>query len=92
MWHVVLKQHVLGSVSSMRMVWRVISVLLAHMCKFHHLLSTHARTHPHSYYLCRYQSNGDKLQLENIRLIEDLDIQKLNLRDINEFLTNELKV
>lgn len=40
----------------------------------------------------RYQANGDRLQLENIRLGEDLDIQRLNLRDINEFLTNELKV
>lgn len=39
----------------------------------------------------RYQANGDRLQLENIRLNEDLDTQKLNLRDINDFLTNELK-
>jgi len=41
--------------------------------------------------LGRYQANGDRLQLENIKLGEDLDIQRLNLRDINEFLTNELK-
>ncbi len=40
---------------------------------------------------CRYQEHGDNLQIENIKLTEDLETQKLNLRDINEFLTNELK-
>ena len=29
--------------------------------------------------------------MENAKLSEDLETQKLNLRDINEFLTNELK-
>jgi hypothetical protein len=39
----------------------------------------------------RYQEHGDQLQIENFKLSEDLETQKLNLRDINEFLTNELK-
>ena len=39
----------------------------------------------------RYQDNADKLQVDNIKLEEELETQKLNLRDINEFLTNELK-
>jgi hypothetical protein len=39
----------------------------------------------------RYQEFGDKLQVDNIKLNEELETQKLNLRDINEFLTNELK-
>eukprot|EP00201_Polytomella_parva_P013664 CAMPEP_0175066590 /NCGR_PEP_ID=MMETSP0052_2-20121109/16597_1 /TAXON_ID=51329 ORGANISM="Polytomella parva, Strain SAG 63-3" /NCGR_SAMPLE_ID=MMETSP0052_2 /ASSEMBLY_ACC=CAM_ASM_000194 /LENGTH=412 /DNA_ID=CAMNT_0016333317 /DNA_START=52 /DNA_END=1287 /DNA_ORIENTATION=- len=39
----------------------------------------------------RYQDHGEKLQVENVKLNEDLELQKLNLRDINEFLTNELK-
>ena len=34
---------------------------------------------------------GDKLHVDNIKLEEELEQQKLNLRDINEFLTNELK-
>ena len=29
--------------------------------------------------------------MENIKLSEELETQKSNLRDINEFLTNELK-
>mmetsp|Transcript_5179 Transcript_5179/g.11289 ORF Transcript_5179/g.11289 Transcript_5179/m.11289 type:complete len:601 (-) Transcript_5179:161-1963(-) len=41
--------------------------------------------------LGRYQDNGERLQVENIRLNDELETQKLNLRDINEFLTNELK-
>ncbi len=39
----------------------------------------------------RYQEFGDRLQVENVKLNEELETQKLNLRDINEFLTNELK-
>lgn len=39
----------------------------------------------------RYQDFGDKLHVDNIKLEEELEQQKLNLRDINEFLTNELK-
>ena len=39
----------------------------------------------------RYQDFGDKLQVENVKLNDELETQKLNLRDINEFLTNELK-
>jgi len=39
----------------------------------------------------RYQQQGEKLQVENFKLSDELDAQKLNLRDINEFLTNELK-
>jgi hypothetical protein len=41
--------------------------------------------------LHRYQEFGDRLQVDNIKLNEELETQKLNLRDINEFLTNELK-
>ena len=29
--------------------------------------------------------------MENVKLCEELEVQKVNLRDINEFLTNELK-
>lgn len=32
------------------------------------------------------------MQVDNMRLADELETQKLNLRDINEFLTNELKV
>ncbi|GFH23242.1 uncharacterized protein HaLaN_20829, partial [Haematococcus lacustris] len=39
----------------------------------------------------RYQDHGDQLQIENFKLSDDLETQKTNLRDINEFLTNELK-
>ncbi|KAJ9514044.1 hypothetical protein QJQ45_021136 [Haematococcus lacustris] len=41
--------------------------------------------------LGRYQDHGDQLQIENFKLSDDLETQKTNLRDINEFLTNELK-
>lgn len=41
--------------------------------------------------LCRYQLQGEKLQVENIKLTEELESQKTSLQDINEFLTNELK-
>eukprot|EP00803_Ostreobium_quekettii_P004601 evm.model.scf_1052.4 EVM.evm.TU.scf_1052.4 scf_1052:32928-39739(+) len=41
--------------------------------------------------LGRYQEQGEKLHVENIKLSEELDAQKGNLRDVNEFLTNELK-
>jgi hypothetical protein len=40
---------------------------------------------------CRYQDQGERLQIENIKLTDELENQKINLRDINEFLTNELK-
>lgn len=39
----------------------------------------------------RYQLQGERLQVENIKLSEELDSQKASLKDINEFLTNELK-
>ncbi len=39
-----------------------------------------------------YQAHGDRLQGDVVRLGDELETQKLNLRDINEFLTNELKV
>lgn len=41
--------------------------------------------------MCRYQLQGERLQVENIKLTEELDSQKTSLQDINEFLTNELK-
>lgn len=41
--------------------------------------------------LGRYQEQGEKLQVENFKLFEELEIQRVNLRDISEFLTNELK-
>ncbi|GLI71142.1 hypothetical protein VaNZ11_016242 [Volvox africanus] len=41
--------------------------------------------------LNRYQEHGDRLQVDVLKLTDDLETQKLNLRDINEFLTNELK-
>ncbi|KAG2424476.1 hypothetical protein HXX76_014528 [Chlamydomonas incerta] len=41
--------------------------------------------------LNRYQDHGDRLQVDVVRLTDELETQKLNLRDINEFLTNELK-
>lgn len=40
---------------------------------------------------CRYQEQGEKLQVDNFRLSDELEAQKVNLKDINEFLTNELK-
>mmetsp|Transcript_31038 Transcript_31038/g.73792 ORF Transcript_31038/g.73792 Transcript_31038/m.73792 type:complete len:572 (-) Transcript_31038:333-2048(-) len=41
--------------------------------------------------LGKYQSKGEALEDENSRLAKELDQSRLNLRDINEFLTNELK-
>ena len=41
--------------------------------------------------LCRHQERGDNLLVENARLGQDLETQKLNLADINEFLTSELE-
>lgn len=38
-----------------------------------------------------YQQQGDRLQVENFKLSDELEASRLNLRDINEFLTNELK-
>lgn len=40
---------------------------------------------------CRHQERGDTLFIENARLGQDLETQKLNLADINEFLTSELE-
>lgn len=40
---------------------------------------------------CRHQERGDSLLIENARLGQDLETQKLNLADINEFLTSELE-
>ena len=45
-----------------------------------------------SFCTCRYQELGEKLQVENFKLSDELAEQRLNLKDINEFLTNELKV
>lgn len=39
----------------------------------------------------RYQEASDNLSLQTLRLNEELEAQKQNLKDINEFLTNELK-
>jgi len=39
---------------------------------------------------CRHQERGEVLLVENARLGQDLETQKLNLADINEFLTSEL--
>lgn len=47
---------------------------------------------PHPSAFHRYQDHGDRLQVDVVRLTDELETQKLNLRDINEFLTNELKV
>ncbi|KAL3148627.1 hypothetical protein ABBQ38_014050 [Trebouxia sp. C0009 RCD-2024] len=41
--------------------------------------------------LSRHQERGDVLFVENARLGQDLETQKLNLADINEFLTSELE-
>lgn len=40
---------------------------------------------------CRHQERGDVLFIENARLGQDLETQKLNLADINEFLTSEIE-
>lgn len=44
---------------------------------------------PHAH---RYQLQGERLLSDNLRLADELETSKLNLKDINEFLTNELKV
>lgn len=41
--------------------------------------------------LYRHRERGDTLFIENARLGQDLETQKLNLADINEFLTSELE-
>ena len=41
---------------------------------------------------CRHQERGKILLVENAKLGQDLETQKLNLFDINEHLTGELKV
>ena len=40
---------------------------------------------------CRYQEQYDSLRVENFKLTEELEDQKSKLKDINEFLVNELK-
>eukprot|EP01026_Neomeris_dumetosa_P003582 TRINITY_DN10963_c0_g1_i1.p1 TRINITY_DN10963_c0_g1~~TRINITY_DN10963_c0_g1_i1.p1 ORF type:complete len:251 (-),score=42.48 TRINITY_DN10963_c0_g1_i1:21-773(-) len=41
--------------------------------------------------LGRYQEQGDSLLLDNLKLSDELENSKCNLKEINEFLTNELK-
>lgn len=41
--------------------------------------------------LGKFQSKGEVLEEENHKLSKDLEQSKINLRDIHEFLTNELK-
>jgi hypothetical protein len=41
--------------------------------------------------LCRYQQQSDTLRVENYKLTEELEEVKSKLKDINEFLVNELK-
>jgi len=41
--------------------------------------------------LARYQARGRVLASTNLELIDELDTQKINLKDINEFLTSELR-
>lgn len=41
--------------------------------------------------LGKYLDNNDHLTGENTRLADELETQKINLKDISEFLTNELK-
>eukprot|EP00239_Pterosperma_sp_CCMP1384_P004132 CAMPEP_0197853914 /NCGR_PEP_ID=MMETSP1438-20131217/23662_1 /TAXON_ID=1461541 /ORGANISM="Pterosperma sp., Strain CCMP1384" /LENGTH=510 /DNA_ID=CAMNT_0043468489 /DNA_START=481 /DNA_END=2010 /DNA_ORIENTATION=- len=41
--------------------------------------------------LSKYLDKTDHLSGENVRLSDELETQKINLKDINEFLTNELK-
>lgn len=41
--------------------------------------------------LRRYQTYGDNLQLDTLKLNESLDESRSNLKEISEFLTNELK-
>lgn len=52
----------------------------------HTLLDMQLTTFPR----CRHQERGEVLLVENARLGQDLETQKLNLADINEFLTSEL--
>lgn len=40
---------------------------------------------------CRYQEQSDTLRVDNYKLTEELEEQKSKLKDINEFLVNELK-
>jgi hypothetical protein len=40
---------------------------------------------------CRYQAQAGELQVGSFRLAEQLDEQRCKLRDINDFLVNELK-
>eukprot|EP00955_Chlamydomonas_euryale_P096921 365042-Chlamydomonas_euryale.AAC.26 len=61
------------------------------MCNTWRLLACTKVVLQHALPTRRYQEFGDKLHFDNIRLNEELETQKLNLRDINEFLTNELK-
>jgi hypothetical protein len=44
-----------------------------------------------SSHVCRYQDQSAKLQVQNYQLSEELDQQKSKLKDINDFLVNELK-
>ena len=41
--------------------------------------------------LARYQLRGRDLASLNLELIDELETQKINLKDINEYLTNELR-
>ena len=41
--------------------------------------------------LGKFQSKGEVLEDENVKLSKELEQSRINLRDINEFLTNELK-
>ena len=38
-----------------------------------------------------YQNKSEELSAQNIELIDELETQRVNLKDINEFLTNEKK-
>ncbi len=39
----------------------------------------------------RYHERGEQLLVANVKLADELENNRLNLHDINEFLTNELK-
>jgi hypothetical protein len=41
--------------------------------------------------LARYQARGRVLASTNLELIDELETQKVNLKDINEYLTSELR-
>jgi hypothetical protein len=45
----------------------------------------------HHWCACRYQDQAAKLQVQNYQLSEELEQQKSKLKDINDFLVNELK-